>query len=312
MRSGATVGARARRAVAALAAALTCAAAGAGLASDLDDDLKNQIDGLRERLVDVERVIYRDADPPPRAASGEGPPDGRYERLSRRLAVAETASDRAEEWRRHAAGRFDEIENMIRRLEGRIDRLVADVDVRLSALEQAPEVPVETDARGAGTAPSAASRDSGAPPPEEGGVEAAPSARSAASTTGTPEERYDQAFGLLQEARYEEAHDLLARFVEENPEHPLAEDAAYWRSETFYARQMFADAARAYALNIRRFGQEGRKAPDNMVKLGLALLKDGRAAEACRTFAQLDQTFPEMPVNIRRAARQGQTQAGCS
>lgn len=310
MRGGATVGARARRAVAALTAALTCAVAGAGLASDLDA-LRNEVVSLREQLLDMERVVYRDADPPPRAASGEGPPDGRYERLSRRLAVAETASDQAEEWRRHAAGRFDELENMIRRLEGRIERLVADVDVRLSALERPPEAPVGTDAPEAGAAPSAASREAGAPPPEEGEADAAPSARSAALTTGTPEERYERAFGLLQEARYEEAHDLLARFVEENPEHPRTEDAAYWRSETFYARQMFAEAARSYALNLQRFGQEGRRAPDNMVKLGLALLKDGRAEEACRTFAQLDQTFPEMPVNIRRAARQGQTQAGC-
>lgn len=294
MRGGAAVGARA--AVAVLAAALTCAAAGAGRAADLEiivDDLRNQIVSLREQLRDVEKVVHAGADPPPRAAAGDGLSDERYERLSRRLAVAETESDRSEEWRRQAIGRFDEIENMIRRLEGRLERLVADVDVRLSALERQPEAPAGADA------PGAESEDT------------APSAPGAALTTGTAEEQYNRAFGLLQEARYEEAHDLLSRFVDANPEHSLAENAAYWRSETFYARQMFADAARAYALNLQRFPQ-GRKAPDNMVKLGLALLKLGRTEEACRTFAQLDQTFPEMPVNVRRAARQGQTQAGCS
>lgn len=293
MRVGAAVGASA--AVAVLAAALICAAIGTARAADLEisvEDLRNQIVSLREQLRDMEEVVYAGAEPPPRAAAGEGPSDGRYERLSRRLAVAEMESDQSEEWRRQATGRFDEIENMIRRLEGRIERLIADVDVRLSALEQQPEAPAGSDAPGAGS------------------EDAAPSAPDAALTTGTAEEQYNRAFGLLQEARYEEAHDLLSRFVDANPEHPLAENAAYWRSETFYARQMFADAARAYALNLQRFPQ-GRKAPDNMVKLGLALQKLGRTEEACRTFAQLDQTFPEMPVNVQRAARQGQTQAGC-
>ena len=73
---------------------------------------------------------------------------------------------------------------------------------------------------------------------------------------------------------------------------------------------MYPEAAKSYALNLRQY-PDGRKAPDNMVKLGLALLKLGRGEEACRTFEQLDRNFPDPPLNIRRAAQQGQRQANC-
>ena len=41
-------------------------------------------------------------------------------------------SDEAREWRRRVTGRFEEYDNLLRRLEGRIDRLIADVDFRLA------------------------------------------------------------------------------------------------------------------------------------------------------------------------------------
>ena len=109
---------------------------------------------------------------------------------------------------------------------------------------------------------------------------------------------------------YEEAHAALSGFIDANPSHKLVENATYWRAESLYARKMYADAAKSYALNLRQF-PEGRKAPDNMVKLGMALLKLDRSEEACRTFTQLDQAFPDPPLRIRRAAQQGRQQAAC-
>ena len=132
----------------------------------------------------------------------------------------------------------------------------------------------------------------------------------AAAPGQTPEEQYQAAFGLLEAARYEEAEAALSRFMDANPTSTLVQNAAYWRCETLYARQIYDEAARCYALNLRQF-PDGRKAPDNMVKLGMALLKLGRNEEACRTFAQLDQTFTDPQLNIRRAAQQGRRQANC-
>ena len=283
--------------------------------------LSNQIMSLRGQLADLERVVHAGA-ASRGAASDTGSESGASERNSRRLAELETDIDEAREWRRRVTGHFEEFDNTLRRLENRIERLVADVDFRLSALEQgqggaaavaagtasadAPAGQVQAsiaDRQGDGYEPSTAPQSLGTIPADEAVDEAPPVAL-------TADEQYKQAFGLLEEARHEEAHDAFSRFIDANPDHSLAQNAAYWRAESLYARQLYPDAAKAYALNLRQY-PEGRKAPDNMVKLGLALLKLGRTEEACRTFAQLDRKFPDPPLNIRRAAQQGQRQANC-
>ena len=314
-----------------LAGALLLAPAGADAQSTSELKLQirtltNQIASLRTQLADLERAVHRGG-----GAQGTTPEagadGGAAERNSRRLAELEADIDEAREWRRRVTGHFEEFDNTLRRLEDRIERLVADVDFRLAALEQgqtgtaggAAVVPVGEAAalapsgqagidaqQGAGYEPSAEPRTLGTIPADE-----ATDAADAPLVALTPDEQYAQAFGLLEEAQHEEAHDAFSRFIDANPDHDLAQNAAYWRAESLYARQLYPDAAKAYALNLRQY-PEGRKAPDNMVKLGMALLKLGRSEEACRTFAQLDRNFPDPPLNIRRAAQQGQRQANCS
>ena len=322
-------------AVAALAVLLLAAQpAGAQSTAQLNSqirNLSNQVAGLRAQLADLEKAVHTGAaqrSPAPEPT----PDDGIDERNSRRLAELETEIDEAREWRRRVTGRFEEFDNMLRRLGDRIERLVADVDFRLTALEQrqeqapaaaivapageapAGEAPVDGQAspgqagiapgQGDGYEPSAAPRALGAVPAEGSPADALPPGL-------TPEEQYKAAFALLEEAKYEEAHGAFTRFTDAHPTHDLVQNASYWRAESLYARKLYPEAAKAYALNLREF-PEGRKAPDNMVKLGMALLKLERNEEACRTFAQLDQAFPDPPLNIRRAAQQGRRQANCS
>ena len=288
--------------------------------------LTNQIGSLRDQLADLERAVYRGGGAQG-AASDAGAEGSASQRNSRRLAELEADIDEAREWRRRVTGHFEEFDNTLRRLENRIERLVADVDFRLAALEQgqggtaggaavvpagdaaalAPSGEVGVAAQqGADYEPSAEPRTLGTIPADD-----AADAADAPLVALTPEEQYKQAFSLLEEARHEEAHDAFSRFIEVNPDHDLAPNAAYWRAESLYARKMYPEAAKSYALNLRQF-PKGRKAPDNMVKLGLALIKLGRSEEACRTFAQLDRNFPDPPLNIRRAQQQGQRQANCS
>ena len=288
-------------------------------------ELKSQVRSLRAQLADLERTVH--AGTTRRGSASDAESDGgQAARNSRRLAELESDIDEAREWRRRVTGQFEEFDNRMRRLEDRIGRLVADVDFRLSTLEQQGGTPAASTLAPAVDTPAAAPtgqaqasiapgqeggyEPSEAPRPLGTGPEVQPGDGDVVSFTQSPEEQYKAAFSLLEEARYEEAHDALSLFIDVNPTHGLAQNAAYWRAESLYARKMYPEAAKSYALNLRQY-PEGRKAPDNMVKLGMALLKLGRSEEACRAFAQLDQTFSDPPLNIRRAAQQGRRQANC-
>ena len=307
-----------------LATAPVDAQSNANLSSQIRE-LRNQVQSLRVQLADLEREVHTGATRPGAASDAESD-NGQAVRNSRRLAELESDIDEAREWRRRVTGRFEEFDNVLRRLDGRIERLIADVDFRLSALEQQQGgVPAASVASSGTEAPAAAPTgqvqasitpgqetdyEPSAAPRTLGTVPAEQSGDAALSLIGTPEEQYQAAFGLLEEARYEEAHEAFSRFIDANPTDDLAQNAAYWRAESLYARQMYPEAAKSYALNLRQY-PEGRKAPDNMVKLGIALLKLGRSEEACRAFEQLDQAFSDPPLNIRRAAQQGRRQANC-
>ena len=324
--------------LAALAMLLAATTADAQSASELRsqiNSLRTQIVSLRNQINDLERVVHTGA-APRSTASAAGTGSGVAERNSRRLAALETAIDEVMEWQRSVTGRFEELDNTLRRIEDRIGRLVADVDFRLSALEDrlagAPDAaavapaaePVATEPVAAEPAAAEPARRSAATvaPGQEGGYEPSDEPRAlgtipaeqpadaAPSAALTPREQYQAAFALLEETRYQDAFDAFSGFVEANTGHELVPNAAYWRAETLYARQMYGEAMKAYAQNLRAY-PEGRKAPDNMVKLGLALLRLGRNEEACRTFTQLDRTFPDLALNIRRAAQQGRRQANC-
>ena len=289
-------------------------------------ELRSQVQSLRAQLADLERTVHAGATRRG-SASDTGSDGGQTALNSRRLAELESDIDEAREWRRRVTGRFEELDNRMRRLEDRIERLVADVDFRLSTLErQQGGTPAASTAAPAVDTPAAVPTDqsqASIAPGQESGYEPSEAPRplgtvpevqsgdgDVVSFTGSPEEQYRAAFSLLEEARYEEAHDALSLFIDANPTHGLAQNAAYWRAESLYARKLYPEAAKSYALNLRQY-PEGRKAPDNMVKLGMALLKLGRSEEACRAFAQLDQTFSDPPLNIRRAAQQGRRQANC-
>ena len=288
-------------------------------------ELRSQVQSLRAQLADLERTVH--AGTTRRGSASDAESDGgQAARNSRRLAELESDIDEAREWRRGVTGQFEEFDNRMRRLEDRIERLVADIDFRLSALEQQDVPPAASAVAPAVDAPAATpagQAQASIAPGQEGGYEPSEAPRplgtvpevqpgdgDVVSFTGSPEEQYNAAFSLLEEARYEEAHDAFSLFIDANPEHGLAQNSAYWRAESLYARKMYPEAAKSYALNLRQY-PEGRKAPDNMVKLGMALLKLGRSEEACRAFAQLDQTFSDPPLNIRRAAQQGRRQANC-
>lgn len=128
--------------------------------------------------------------------------------------------------------------------------------------------------------------------------------------TGSPEEQYQYAWGLLRAQDYAGAEAGLRAFVAQHPEHTLAGNAQYWLGETYYVRKDYRQAAVAFAEGYQRY-PNSVKAPDNLLKLGLALAQIGEKADACEAFAQLGRQFPTVPQSLKDRAQRERQRLAC-
>ncbi|MGH6913715.1 MAG: tol-pal system protein YbgF, partial [Geminicoccales bacterium] len=238
-----------------------------------------------------------------------------------------------EEELRRLTGRVEQLEFGQQETQKRLDQLIADLDERLRALEQASGAgnqaatqrsETETVTRPAG-APATSERPSGAAPGEQSlglvpesalqGLQRPDPSKvpqPARSTALTPQQQYDAAMELLRAGDYAGAENGLQLFLELNPEHELASNAAYWLAETYYVRKNYAAAAAAFARNYRAYGKKAAKAPDNLLKLGMSLEGLGEKDKACLSYSELAKEFPNAPAHIEQALARERERAQCS
>ncbi|MET1025580.1 MAG: tol-pal system protein YbgF [Dongiaceae bacterium] len=127
----------------------------------------------------------------------------------------------------------------------------------------------------------------------------------------TPREQYEYATNLLQKGQYPEAEVALKTFVKDHPSDPLAGNAQYWLGETFYVRSDFKNAAVAFAEGYQKY-PNSQKAPDNLLKLGMALGQSGQKENACVALKQLDKKFPDASSAIKDRTSRAKQRFGCS
>jgi len=237
---------------------------------------------------------------------------------------------RLEEEIRRLTGRIEELEYGQRNVDQRFDQLIEDLDQRLRALEEgggaglaagpdgggreraeralndlaaSPGDGEETDDGQLGSVPESAI--AGLPRPDPADV-AAP-----ATSSLTPEQQYENAVQLLQAGDYQGAQGGLEVFLDLNPDHQLASNAAYWLAETHYVRQNYSAAAAAFARNYGTYGKDSSKAIDNLLKLGMSLSNIDERDNACVTFDKLTEVFPNRPAHIQQALSRERARAQC-
>ena len=127
---------------------------------------------------------------------------------------------------------------------------------------------------------------------------------------GTPKQKYDYAFSLLQKRDYALAEQALRAFIEQHSENQYAGNAYYWLGETYYVRKQWQDAAIIFADGYKR-SPEGAKAPDNLLKLGKSLTGVGETVLACKTFIELLTKFPNANTRILDNAKSELGRVGC-
>ncbi len=298
---------------------------------DSVQELINRIDRLQRELVTLQRAYYQGKPTPgPAAQARPATTSGLDQRLAARLEIRLT---QLETEIRTLTGKAEELQHAVGQFDSRFSKLVSDVDLRLRALEQAG-TPLATDAAepALGTTPpppgSVATRipwnnpAPNAPPRALGTIPSRSSDRTAAvplparpvqpaaqptRSAGTPEEQYDHATSLmLNDQNFTGAERALKAFIKGHPEHELAGNAHYWLGETYYVRKDFRQAAFTFADGYQRFPRSN-KAPDNLLKLGMALGQLGQAKQACTAFSRLLTNFPNIGRTLKsRIQRQRQ------
>ena len=113
-----------------------------------------------------------------------------------------------------------------------------------------------------------------------------------------------------QRGQYDQAEVALKSFIQQHPKDGLTGNAQYWLGETYYVRNDFKNAAVAFAEGYQKY-PDSQKAPDNLLKLAMALGQQGQKENACVALRQLEKRYPEASANVKDRATRAKKNYSC-
>jgi tol-pal system protein YbgF len=152
------------------------------------------------------------------------------------------------------------------------------------------------------------STQSGAEPPST--QDNQPQSLAAALPDGDAQTLYQQGYGALLQKDYAGAEGAFRGLVRAYPDDPLAGNAQYWIGETYYVRGQYKNAADAFLKGYKKY-KSSEKAPDTLLRLGMALAELGQKDAACSALNELRTKYPEAPEHIREDASAQRKHFGC-
>jgi tol-pal system protein YbgF len=312
----------------AFAAAWLIAAPAPTMAQNADlGGLSEDLQRLRNDIKDIQLFIFRGEGAAPSIQQSGVALEA--SEIGEMAASLEVKFGMVEDQYRTLTGQIEEIAYRIGVVSGRVEKLVSDVDFRLSAIERAqeqalartvPQFNQPASATNVGQSlsgvPSASTQPgtlgtlsvSALSTDDEALASTPPPAP--ALPAGTVKEQYNYAFSLLRQQEYTEAERALTAFIEVHPSDPLAGNANYWLAETYYVRGDFQKAAGYFAAGYKNF-PDSNKASDNLLKLAMSLANLDQTDQACLTFKELAERYPDAPPSIKQRAAFESQRAGC-
>lgn len=270
--------------------------------SSAQDD---RIQKLEKSLTTLEQQVYK-----------SGSSKGKTTSSGTNDAQLDARMSEMEERLRLLNGKIEETEFSIRSLTEKLDKIIADIDVRVSTLERKasqpaplpaaankPETPEQNTGKEEKTEELSSAKESEKPDSKE--------AASEPKTKKTAQSDYDHAFNLLRQGKYEEAEKSLTQFITTHKESSLVGNAYYWLGETFYMRKNYEKAAVQFMKGYQQF-PKASKAPDNLLKLGMSLTELKKPKEACTTFKKLTQEFSENGGSSLERAQKEMNKLSCA
>ena len=126
----------------------------------------------------------------------------------------------------------------------------------------------------------------------------------------TAEKQYEFALSFIKVGDYETAELALREFVDANSDHELAGSAQYWYGETFRVRQLYQDAATAYLDGYQKY-PKSKKAPVNLLKLGVMLVQIGEKDQGCSMILGIKDQYPKANQSVIQKAEYEKKKFNC-
>ena len=284
--------------------------------------ISDQIQVITKDLKTLEKAVYQKSDIISSSSSNSLKSDGLNEDiLTKHLLKLNEIEDQF----RELTNKFEEVNFKLDKLSSRVTKIQSDTQLRFTDLESGNvSVVKEKQKILPGTSKP---QDFGASPgyktsnlPKEQTINSIESAQTVITEEPEktsllpdkkPNEQYEFAVSFMKIGDYETAESALKEFIDKNKDHELAGSAQYWYGETFRIRQLYSDAATAYLDGYQNY-PNSKKAPDNLLKLGITMVQLGEKDQGCKMITGLKKEYPKANKSVLQKAQYEQKKFKCN
>ena len=284
--------------------------------------ISDQIQVITKDLKTLEKAVYQKSDVTSSSIITSIKSDGLNEDIMTKHLLK---LNEIENQFRELTNKFEEVNFKLDKLSTRVTKIQSDTQLRFSDLENGVvSSPQEKQVSLPG---SSKPQDFGAAPayettnlPKEQSINSVESAqtvitqepqeRESLLPDKSPGEQYEFAVSFMKVGDYETAEFALKEFIDKNKDHDLAGSAQYWYGETFRIRQLYSDAATAYLDGYQNY-PKSKKAPDNLLKLGITMVELGEKDQGCKMISGLKKEYPKASKSVLQKAQYEQKKFKC-
>jgi len=284
--------------------------------------ISDQIQVITKDLKTLEKAVYQKSDLVTTKSSNLNNSDGLNEDIMTKHLLK---LNEIEDQFRELTNKFEEVNFKLDKLSSRVTKIQSDTQLRFTDLESGS---ISNTTEKNKTLPgSSKPQDFGAAPgyqtsnlPKEQSISSVESAQTVISEE--PEKResllpdkpaneqYEFAVSFMKVGDYETAEFALREFIDKNKDHDLAGSAQYWYGETFRIRQLYSDAATAYLDGYQNY-PKSKKAPDNLLKLGITMVQLGEKDQGCKMISGIKKEYPKANKSVLQKAQYEQKKFKC-
>ena len=284
--------------------------------------ISDQIQVITKDLKTLEKAVYKQSDVVSLKPSSSTGSDGLNEDIMTKHLLK---LNEIEDQFRELTNKFEEVNFKLDKLSSRVTKIQSDTQLRFSDLEGNENN--SSNEKQVALPGSSKPQDFGAAPgyqttnlPKEQSINSVESAqtviaeepekRESLLPNKPAEEQYEFAVSFMKIGDYETAEFALREFIDKNKDHDLAGSAQYWYGETFRIRQLYSDAATAYLDGYQNY-PKSKKAPDNLLKLGITMVQLGEKDQGCKMILGLKKEYPKANKSVLQKAQYEQKKFKC-